>query len=97
MSAFGFGGTDFHLVLEEYTGEFLPSREPALDPWPTELFLWRGETPSAFLIREARADEVDALARLHVVTWAATYPEVLRPPTFAIRSWQWRELFAQQD
>jgi len=32
-----------------------------------------------------------------VVTWAATYPEVLRPPTFAIRSWQWREHFAQQN
>jgi len=57
----------------------------------------RGETPSAFVVRDVRPDELDALARLHVVTWAATYPEVLRPPTFAIRQWQWREAFVKQD
>lgn len=57
----------------------------------------RGETPSQFVIRDVREDEIDALARLHVVTWAATYPEVLRPPTFAIRQWQWREAFAKLD
>ena len=32
VSAFGFGGTNFHAVLEEYTGEYLANREPTLDP-----------------------------------------------------------------
>ena len=74
----------------------------ALHPRPTKaqneaLMRERGENPVAFVIREVREDEIDALARLHVVTWAATYPEAMRPPTFAIRSWQWREAFQKQD
>jgi len=42
VSAFGFGGTDFHIALEEYTGGYLavPS---ALHPWPLELLIWRGQ------------------------------------------------------
>jgi acyl transferase domain-containing protein/NAD(P)-dependent dehydrogenase (short-subunit alcohol dehydrogenase family) len=44
VSAFGFGGTNFHIVLEEYTGRFLPDRRAPLDPWPAELFVWRGRT-----------------------------------------------------
>ncbi|HEX8855744.1 MAG TPA: beta-ketoacyl synthase N-terminal-like domain-containing protein, partial [Thermoleophilaceae bacterium] len=42
VSAFGFGGTDFHIVLEEYTGDYLRRDESAVDRWPAELFLWRG-------------------------------------------------------
>jgi acyl transferase domain-containing protein/NAD(P)H-dependent flavin oxidoreductase YrpB (nitropropane dioxygenase family)/NAD(P)-dependent dehydrogenase (short-subunit alcohol dehydrogenase family)/acyl carrier protein len=42
VSAFGFGGTDFHLVLEEYTGDPRARRSPALFRWPAELFVWRG-------------------------------------------------------
>jgi acyl transferase domain-containing protein/NAD(P)H-dependent flavin oxidoreductase YrpB (nitropropane dioxygenase family)/NAD(P)-dependent dehydrogenase (short-subunit alcohol dehydrogenase family) len=42
VSAFGFGGTDFHLVLEEYTGSYLPAVEATVDRWPGELLLWRG-------------------------------------------------------
>lgn len=30
-------------------------------------------------------------------TWAATYPAVRRPPTFAIREAQWREAFQKVD
>jgi ribosomal protein S18 acetylase RimI-like enzyme len=74
----------------------------AMHPRPTKeqnekLMLERGENPATFEIREARKEEIDELAQLHVVTWAATYPEVLRPPTFAIRSWQWREAFEKRD
>jgi acyl transferase domain-containing protein/NADP-dependent 3-hydroxy acid dehydrogenase YdfG len=43
VSAFGFGGTNFHIVLEEYAGAFLPEREQAVDPWPAELFLFGAE------------------------------------------------------
>ena len=44
VSAFGFGGTNFHAVLEEYTGDYLQRRQPVLDPWPAELFVWRGSS-----------------------------------------------------
>ncbi|HLG74758.1 MAG TPA: beta-ketoacyl synthase N-terminal-like domain-containing protein, partial [Chloroflexota bacterium] len=48
VSSFGFGGTDFHVAVEEYTGEFVPRSEPVVDAWPAELCLWRG-TPEAIL------------------------------------------------
>ncbi|HEY8504009.1 MAG TPA: acyltransferase domain-containing protein, partial [Gemmataceae bacterium] len=41
VSAFGFGGTNFHAVLEEYTGDCTGEPEPALRTWPAELFVWR--------------------------------------------------------
>jgi acyl transferase domain-containing protein/NAD(P)H-dependent flavin oxidoreductase YrpB (nitropropane dioxygenase family)/NAD(P)-dependent dehydrogenase (short-subunit alcohol dehydrogenase family) len=49
VSAFGFGGTNFHLVLEEYRGAFLPEQEAAIDPWPAELFLFRGASRDELL------------------------------------------------
>jgi acyl transferase domain-containing protein/NAD(P)H-dependent flavin oxidoreductase YrpB (nitropropane dioxygenase family)/NAD(P)-dependent dehydrogenase (short-subunit alcohol dehydrogenase family) len=42
VSAFGFGGTDFHIVLEEYTGAYRDDSEAAMPRWPGELLLWRG-------------------------------------------------------
>src|SRR5437899_2596681 len=36
VSAFGFGGTNFHVVLEEYTGGFLPDADASLESWPAE-------------------------------------------------------------
>ena len=43
VSAFGFGGTNFHVVLEEYTGEYRPWLRPAVSQhWPAELLLWCG-------------------------------------------------------
>ena len=46
VSAFGFGGTNFHLVLAEYSDM---GEEPAagLDPWPSELFVFRGDDRDA--------------------------------------------------
>ncbi len=41
VSAFGFGGTNFHAVLEEYTGDFLNRPNTGLRQWPAELFVWR--------------------------------------------------------
>ncbi len=49
VSAFGFGGTNFHVIAEEYTGAFLPKTEAVLDPWPAELFVWRGRTRKEIL------------------------------------------------
>ena len=42
VSAFGFGGTDFHVVLEEYNGDPLAARGSAIYRWPAELLVWRG-------------------------------------------------------
>ncbi len=45
VSAFGFGGTNFHTALEEYTGNFLPlSHDSASHRWPGELFLLTGHS-----------------------------------------------------
>jgi acyl transferase domain-containing protein/NAD(P)H-dependent flavin oxidoreductase YrpB (nitropropane dioxygenase family)/NADP-dependent 3-hydroxy acid dehydrogenase YdfG len=41
VSAFGFGGTNFHTVLEEYTGDYLNRPASGMRRWPAELFVWR--------------------------------------------------------
>jgi acyl transferase domain-containing protein/NAD(P)H-dependent flavin oxidoreductase YrpB (nitropropane dioxygenase family)/NAD(P)-dependent dehydrogenase (short-subunit alcohol dehydrogenase family)/acyl carrier protein len=42
-SAFGFGGTNFHVVLEEYSEEYRPWMLSAVSRnWPAELFMWSG-------------------------------------------------------
>ncbi|WP_347807235.1 SDR family NAD(P)-dependent oxidoreductase [Pseudomonas sp. CAU 1711] len=42
VSAFGFGGTNFHAVLEEYAGEYRPwLAQGTRDAWSAELLLWR--------------------------------------------------------
>ncbi len=48
VSAFGFGGTNFHLVLEEYTGDPAACAAPSLE-WSHELFLYRAESRQALL------------------------------------------------
>ncbi len=49
------------------------------------------------MIREATARDIPALAELHVRTWNATYPEVEKKPTYAIRERQWQEAFRVTD
>jgi acyl transferase domain-containing protein/NAD(P)H-dependent flavin oxidoreductase YrpB (nitropropane dioxygenase family) len=55
VSAFGFGGTNFHAVLEAYEGA--PRSEPTSPwrDWPAELLVWRGSDVPAL------AAEVDRL------------------------------------
>ena len=48
VSAFGFGGTNFHVVMEEYAGEPLPRQAPCRS-WPYEIFLYRGDSRQALL------------------------------------------------
>ncbi len=50
-SAFGFGGTNFHAVLEEYADSHAPI---GARRWPTELFLFRADD-DAQLVRELGA------------------------------------------
>jgi ribosomal protein S18 acetylase RimI-like enzyme len=51
----------------------------------------------SLIIREATAADIPALADLHVRTWNATYPDVLKKPTYEIRERQWREAFDVTD
>lgn len=43
VSAFGFGGTNFHMVIENYP-ENKANENPPLEIWPSELFVFRGKT-----------------------------------------------------
>ena len=62
VSSFGFGGTNFHAVLEEYTGEFLEAgQEASLQNWPGELMLWAGSSRQELL--ESIESLQQALAR----------------------------------
>ncbi|WP_031174095.1 type I polyketide synthase [Streptomyces durhamensis] len=60
VSAFGFGGTNFHAVLAAHA-DAAPPRQ-ALDAWPAELFLFRGRDTEAAhrhaadILRAAEAD-----------------------------------------
>ena len=72
VSSFGFGGTNFHAVLEEYTGEFHDSDRIDLNPRPCEIFTWRrasrgeiGEALRQFL------SEVSELASCELADLAA--------------------------
>ncbi|HEY4434169.1 MAG TPA: beta-ketoacyl synthase N-terminal-like domain-containing protein, partial [Candidatus Cybelea sp.] len=42
VSGFGFGGSNFHAVLSAYDGA--PEPAHALDAWPAELFVFRGQS-----------------------------------------------------
>ena len=43
VSAFGFGGTNFHTVLAEYKDGYTDHVSSVSKHWPTELFVWRGD------------------------------------------------------
>jgi acyl transferase domain-containing protein/NAD(P)H-dependent flavin oxidoreductase YrpB (nitropropane dioxygenase family)/NAD(P)-dependent dehydrogenase (short-subunit alcohol dehydrogenase family) len=51
VSAFGFGGTNFHAVLEEYTDDYLnmTGNTAVLQEWPSELFLFSGNSRQEIL------------------------------------------------
>ena len=59
VSAFGFGGTNFHAVLEEYTGGYLACDEsPEL--WPSELFVLGGERDALLATVESLVSALEA-------------------------------------
>jgi GNAT superfamily N-acetyltransferase len=55
----------------------------------------RSERIDDLVFRDAGVDDIPALSVLHAKTWAATYPNVRRPPTAQLRERQWREAFAK--
>ena len=42
VSAFGFGGTNFHTVIENYAAN--PPEKSVFEVWPSELFVFRGDS-----------------------------------------------------
>lgn len=61
----------------------------------TRLLHKNGQTVNSLVIRQAAAEDVPALAVLHVKTWNNTYGG--RSPGIQIRERQWRELFRETD
>ncbi|MFF3017398.1 SDR family oxidoreductase [Streptomyces sp. NPDC057939] len=59
LSAFGFGGTNFHVVLAAHGGDGPPPVH-SRDDWPAELFTFRGATAAA--ARRAAAELLDLAA-----------------------------------
>jgi acyl transferase domain-containing protein/NAD(P)H-dependent flavin oxidoreductase YrpB (nitropropane dioxygenase family)/NADP-dependent 3-hydroxy acid dehydrogenase YdfG len=77
VSAFGFGGTNFHAVLEEYTGDARDvSRRTAADRWSHELLVWAG-APASIAADLANLEEAltgpgtPSLADLAAARWRA--------------------------
>ena len=63
VSSFGFGGTNFHVVLEEYAGDapgVIPEVSSA-EMWPAELSFWATRSPQDLLAALQRTE--DALSR----------------------------------
>ncbi|QDU21056.1 type I polyketide synthase [Urbifossiella limnaea] len=85
VSAFGFGGTNFHTVLEEYTGDYLDRPESGLRAWPAELFVWRRPDRAGLITavthcRDALAAGAEpALADLAASVWQASRAGVGQP------------------
>lgn len=49
VSAFGFGGTNFHVVVEEYVDSVVPNERAPVETWPAELLVWRSKSRQGIL------------------------------------------------
>ncbi len=74
VSAFGFGGTNFHIVLEEYSREYRDWLRPATSRrWPAELLLWSADDKPALAARVAALQaELPSLAGIALRDLAAS-------------------------
>ena len=74
VSAFGFGGTDFHVALEEYTGDYLDEPRVASDAWPSELLIWKADSRSEVSNSvDSLLSQLDQGARPRLVDLAYTF------------------------
>ncbi|WP_161967675.1 type I polyketide synthase [Fimbriiglobus ruber] len=89
VSAFGFGGTNFHAVLEEYAGNYLNRPATGLRHWPAELFVWRRTDTAGLLtaVKQCRdalaAGATPALSDLAASIWK-TSRRGIGQPTLAV-------------
>jgi acyl transferase domain-containing protein/NAD(P)H-dependent flavin oxidoreductase YrpB (nitropropane dioxygenase family)/short-subunit dehydrogenase/acyl carrier protein len=88
VSAFGFGGTNFHTVLEEYTGDYLDRPNSGVRQWPAELVVFRRPDKAAVLDAVTKARDALAagaqpkLADLAASAWQAS--KAATGPTLAV-------------
>ncbi|MDR0417730.1 MAG: SDR family NAD(P)-dependent oxidoreductase, partial [Propionibacteriaceae bacterium] len=93
----GFGGTNFHAILQNYDPE--PAAGPALKSWPSELFLVRGADAAA---ARGVIDQVKALydanhyLRLTDIAYTLAYSSE-EPVQFAVVASSWPDLLAKLD
>ncbi|MGI9658319.1 MAG: beta-ketoacyl synthase N-terminal-like domain-containing protein, partial [Gaiellaceae bacterium] len=81
VSAFGFGGTNFHVVL----GGHRSDEEPAgLDQWPAELFLFRGDEAAVEREIDQLAGAIDRDPRLRLRDLARSVSDRAGPTGTAI-------------
>lgn len=59
VSAFGFGGTNFHVVLEAYDDDYRLRPASCRSAWPAELFVWKAASPDG-LVAAAKQAVADA-------------------------------------
>lgn len=59
ISAFGFGGTNFHTVIENYRPEVASAT--SLPAWPAELFIFRGADKNAAMMEMNKVKELMAV------------------------------------
>lgn len=84
--------------LKPFIADFRRSRNARTRPTRAENLRQlqkRGESLDSIVFREAVAEDIPALAELHVTTWNATY-NTTRGPTIEIRTWQWNKVFARE-
>ena len=90
VSAFGFGGTNVHVVMEEYTDGYLDEAGPALRKWPAELLVWRApdrEKLSQHLagaLEKIRGGARPALNEWSASLWRASRPIASDSPTLCM-------------
>ena len=64
VSLFGFGGTNFHAVLEEYDRNVVGPPESTVTDWPAELLVWQASTPRELVAQlDHLAQALDSGAR----------------------------------
>ncbi len=66
VSAFGFGGTNFHAVLSEHVDMVQDAPAPALTAWPAELCVWSAENANG--LRRLVQESIEGLARIQAAS-----------------------------
>jgi acyl transferase domain-containing protein/NAD(P)H-dependent flavin oxidoreductase YrpB (nitropropane dioxygenase family)/NADP-dependent 3-hydroxy acid dehydrogenase YdfG len=77
VSAFGFGGTNFHVVLEEHADDLSETGASPIRDWPSELFVFAGASHEAL---------IDTMRRVERALGPATASPELRDVAHAL--WQ---------
>jgi L-amino acid N-acyltransferase YncA len=55
----------------------------------------RGEALNSFTFRDATAEDIPELGKLHAITWAQTYNA--RSPNIQLRQYQWNKTFTEEN